>query len=91
MPDVLIYLGGTITGIGMMLVLIRCMRDAAEKARQEQRKEYSRMQSEKDAAYDRGYNRAIRDYKRYENRSAAEQFADTFEDRRVKFQMREAQ
>ena len=89
--NILIFLAGAASGVGLMIVLLRCMRDAAEKARREQKKELAHIQSEREAAYDRGYDRAVRDCKRLSSRSAAEQFADTFEDRRVKFQMREAQ
>lgn len=91
MPSALIYTFGTVTGIGLVLIVLICMRKAAEYARQEQRKEHARIQAEKDAAFNRGYDRAIRDCRRYDNRRAAEQFADTFENHRTKFQMREAQ
>ena len=89
MPDALIYMFGTLTGVGLVLLILVCMRKAAEQAKLEQRREHARIQAEKDAAYDRGYNRAIRDYKRRESRSAAEEFVDTFENRRAKFALRE--
>lgn len=91
MPSALIYVFGTISGIALVLIVLVCMRKAAEYARQEQRKEHARIQAEKDAAFNRGYDRAIRDYKRYDNRRAAEKFADTFENHRTHFQMREVQ
>lgn len=89
MRSALIFVFGTITGVALVILILVCMRKAAEQAKLEQRREHERIQIERDAAYSRGYDRAIRDYKRTANRRAAEEFADTFEGRRVNFALRE--
>ena len=97
--DVFIFMLGAIAGIALVLIILIFMRHAAEQARADLRRETARIQNERDAAYEsaygkaynKGYDRAIKDYKRRVNRTAAEQFAETFENRRAKFQVREAQ
>lgn len=77
------------SGALIVLAVLKCMRHAAERAKAAQRKADALLRQECDVAYDRGYYHGIADYKRKLNRTAAEQFADTFENRNAKFQMRE--
>lgn len=85
MSSVLIYVLGVLSGLAMAFAVVVAMLKAAKMEREKARKEHARLQDEKDMAYDRGYNRALADQRRLSSRSAAEQFADTFEGRRVKF------
>lgn len=85
MSSVLIYVLGVLSGLAMAFAVVVAMLKAAKMEREKARKEHARLQDEKDQAYDRGYNRALADQRRLAGRSAAEQFADTFEGRRVKF------
>lgn len=85
MSSVLIYVLGFLSGLAMAFAVVVAMLKAAKMEREKARKEHARLQDEKDMAYDRGYNRALEDQRRLSGRSAAEQFADTFEGRRVKF------
>ncbi len=85
MSSVIFYVTGVLSGLAMAFAVIVAMLKAAKLEREKARKEHMRLQDEKDAAYDRGYNRALADQRRFSSRAAAEQFADTFEGRRVKF------
>ena len=85
MSSVLIYVLGVLSGLAMAFAVVVAMLKAAKMEREKARKEHARLQDEKDMAYDRGYNRAIADQRRLASRSTAEQFADTFEGRRVQF------
>ena len=85
MSSVLIYVLGVLSGLAIAFAVVVAMIKAAKMEREKARKENARPHDEKDIAYDRGYNRAIADQRRLTSRSAAEQFADTFEGRRVQF------
>ena len=85
MSSVIFYVAGVLSGLAMAFAVVVAMLKAAKMEREKARKEHARLQDEKDMAYDRGYNRALADQRRLSSRSAAEQFADTFEGRRVKF------
>ena len=85
MSSVGIYVLGIISGLAMAFIVIAAMVAAIKKEREHSRKEHARFQNEKDAAFERGYNRALSDQRRFSRRNAAEQFADTFEGRRVQF------
>ena len=87
MPDVLIYVGGMITGGGLVLLMRKCAMVAAENARKSAKDEFDSRLRERTAAFNRGYERAREDYR---NMSEVERFADTFEGRRVKLKVREA-
>lgn len=87
MPDVLAYVLGVFTGAALVLVIRRCTKIAAEKARDAAIIECRDRQRERTNAFNRGYARAREDYR---NMSEVERFADTFEGRRVKLHVREA-
>ena len=86
MPDVLIYVGGIVTGVGLMATVRRYADVAARNARKAAYKECEIQQQMRTSAFNRGYDRARQDYR---NMSEVERFADTFNGRKVKMQMRE--
>ena len=88
MPDVLIYVGGLISGVGLMATVRRCADVAARNARITAYEECKSQQRMRAFAYNRGYERAQQDYR---NMSEVERFAETFNGRKVKMQMREVQ
>ena len=87
MVKVLIYVGGFLTGVALMVTIRRCTERAAEMARKAAFREFNDRRQAQDEAYNRGYNRAKRDY---HNMNEIERFADAFEGRRVKMQVRES-
>ena len=88
MPDVLIYVGGVLTGMALMVTVKKCADCAATNARKAAYRECDERQRLRTDAFNRGYERARQDYR---NMSEVERFADTFKGRKVKLQVREAQ
>lgn len=88
MPDVLIYVGGIVTGVGLMATVRRYADIAARNARRAAYEECKAQQKMRTFAFSRGYECAKQDYR---NMSEVERFADTFNGRKVKMQMREVQ
>ena len=88
MIKVLIYIGGLLTGVTLMVTIRRCAERAAAEAQKAAFREFNTRQQAQDDAYNRGYNRAKHDY---QNMNEIERFADAFEGRRVKMQVREVQ
>lgn len=85
MSNVVSYVLGMVSGLLLAFFVIVAMLEAAKRERIKARNEQMQLQRERDAAYDRGYDRALYDQRRLSTRSAAEKFADTFEGRRVRF------
>ena len=88
MPDVLIYVGGVLTGTALMVTVKKCAERAAITARKAAYRECDERQRLRTDAFNRGYERARQDYR---NMSEVERFADTFNGRKLKMQMREVQ
>lgn len=88
MPNVLIYVGGVLSGICLMVTVKRCADCAATNARKAAYRECDERQRMRTDAFNRGYERARQDYR---NMSEVERFADTFNGRKLKMQMREVQ
>lgn len=86
MPDVLIYVGGILSGVGLMATVRRCSDRAADRARKAAWRECEARQHARTEAYNRGYERARQDYR---NMTEVERFAETFEGRKVKLKARE--
>lgn len=85
MSNVVIYVLGMVSGLALAFLIIVAMLEAAKRERIKARNEQTQLQRERDAAYDRGYDRALYDQRRLSTRSDAEKFADAFEGRRVRF------
>lgn len=79
---VLIYVGGVLTGAGLLIANQWYASRAASTARTQAYKDYRTREHERNAAYDSGYNDGRRDYR---SRTDAERFAETWEGRRVQF------
>jgi hypothetical protein len=86
MPNAIAYAAGVISGAAVILIIKRCTELAARNARKTAMKDFEKSQRERTDAFNRGYRLAVQDYG---YKSDAERFAETFEGRRVKFQMRE--
>lgn len=87
MPDVLIYIGGVISGGGLVLLIRKCANVAADNARKSAIKEFDSRLKERTAAFNRGYEKAKEDYR---NMTEVERFAETLEGHRVKLRARGA-
>lgn len=82
---VLTYVGGVLTGAGLLIASQWYAKREARNARNEAYREYKTREKERNEAYDRGFDDCRRNYK---SRSDAERFADTWERRRVRFNAR---